>query len=729
MRVVKNNVGTARSSIAKEVPNIFDSDSSVEQDELDMTQTDDTDSVEEGEIIGQGDSMEKGEIIEEVEAIDRDTIIEEAGIEETIEDKEKGREVEKPITGNEENLSTSLVSVSSSAIVVEEEEEKKKALDELENDLYCSICFTPQKTEHFLKHIKEHKENDSMPGWERFTLPVLLPLCYVVERKGYLHGQSSSIKHPELTPDINDPNYFCKTCDRIYYDRGAYNVHLVRVHNISRVGNLSRIVPPFPFPTLFPDPDNEDRYCAPCGKTFTTFASFKTHIKGVHYVGIQQSFDCEICALPFGKSEYLKRHMLNKHNIGRITYVDRKEDCNDEKLGDLDCPSCPEKFLSINSYLKHVDVHYADKSTSPKRVEYAIPNPADSVMFCHACQVYYSERYNFRQHLSKKHNIQSPGYRTANSYNYIRKNSSKPARQKSPAIAATKKRKASDSPDTDYHASISSGLATRQQPKRATLYRVVHSTIMPDPMDELHYCGACEVKFPSRGKFNIHLQSQHKYWEEELQLLLSSFEENDPIYSCPLCHTEVGDRSDFNIHLKTEHHMELAVPASSRDLTCEICEEEFSKKSKLSEHIEDEHPHLNPNPKRRSSPICCFCNLNCFTTPGLGLHKQTVHHISLVYDFTNFYCNLCDRKYSSKTHYLKHIEIHKIGPEKDNSKERKVDLDKESKDELKDKSKKQATTSASASPDVSNPESTVCNVCNLEYSSPTQYRLHRMRYH
>ncbi|CAO3613745.1 unnamed protein product [Mucor hiemalis] len=544
-------------------------------------------------------------------------------------------------------------------------ETENGALDEIESNLYCSVCLLPQKEENFLKHIKEHKEEGSATGWGKYSLPVLLPLFYAAPREqGATHPTNRSIiKHPEILPDPDDPSFYCKGCERNYFDKSAYRIHIIRVHNISVVTGRENRESIIAFPGLFPDPDDPTRYCASCDRNFYTQSTFLTHIKSYHYTGIHSSYDCELCQVPYGKVEYLDRHMLNKHQIKRIKYVDKpyRNNCKDTKTVTLTCPFCVSTFVTIEDYLKHTDTHYNSKEELEKRPVYAIPNPDDNDLFCSACQ--YNE-------------IQIPKL-----------------------IPQRGGRKLSNPQE---HSPKSSGVTSRQHSKRLLQPRIIHPKVMPDPKEKLFYCGACDMKYLSQTEFYIHLQNKHSYSIKELRYL-----SDDPVYSCPLCDAEIENRSAFSIHLKTAHSMNLAAPVTTGDFTCETCEEEFTRKTHLINHIADEHPHANPG-RKCNMFYCCFCNQYCFTSIGLGLHKQKSHNISFILDEAKFYCNLCERALPSITRYHRHLRQHKIDIER------------------------VATTpdpSGATTSNPSDPNNTYCQSCHIQYNSNSQYRLHCFRYH
>ncbi|EPB90611.1 hypothetical protein HMPREF1544_02521 [Mucor circinelloides 1006PhL] len=179
-----------------------------------------------------------------------------------------------------------------------------------------------------------------------FEEEVPKPFCDICNRKyaneyrfkrhkRLVHGDifpSTTIRTPKLKnnlpPDINDPNSYCRSCDKKLSCKAVYQVHLAVYHDIylprkrsgaaTGEGNSSKVIKKFHcvscdkwFPTTpkyrehlelqhhvegaateskahlpayLPDPEDPNFYCRTCGKTKPTLENFRKHLKNIHHM-------------------------------------------------------------------------------------------------------------------------------------------------------------------------------------------------------------------------------------------------------------------------------------------------------------------------------------------------------------------------------------------------------------------------------------------------------------
>ncbi|KAL9553260.1 hypothetical protein MBANPS3_003369 [Mucor bainieri] len=110
-------------------------------------------------------------------------------------------------------------------------------------------------------------------------------LTSVLEHRISIHSvkQSSSraIKHVETEPDIHDPNFYCKSCERKYRDAEAYRHHLRSVHYM-----VLKPIPVWKVPhsDIVPDPDDPHLYCRACDRTYKCKQYYRNHCQFAHGV-------------------------------------------------------------------------------------------------------------------------------------------------------------------------------------------------------------------------------------------------------------------------------------------------------------------------------------------------------------------------------------------------------------------------------------------------------------
>lgn len=89
----------------------------------------------------------------------------------------------------------------------------------------------------------------------------------------------SRVRHVDLQPDIDDANFFCRSCERPHVDRHLYYTHLKRVHHM--------LLQPFKKPidpSVQPDIFNANHHCTVCKKEFVNKTGFKRHLILVHKI-------------------------------------------------------------------------------------------------------------------------------------------------------------------------------------------------------------------------------------------------------------------------------------------------------------------------------------------------------------------------------------------------------------------------------------------------------------
>lgn len=142
------------------------------------------------------------------------------------------------------------------------------------------------------------------------------------------------------------------------------------------------------------DPILKPYHCYQCGKNFTHKAFLKTHQKVHANVDSQMAFSCTECDRRFSKKTELKRHMQN--HFERPNYPCPVCGEEFEIKGGLHnhvkshpgerfrCKYCNQRFLKIDSYLKHVDRH-------------TVVTP----YYCELCKVYQLTERGFTIHNQK----------------------------------------------------------------------------------------------------------------------------------------------------------------------------------------------------------------------------------------------------------------------------------------------------------------------------------------
>ncbi|KAG2200956.1 hypothetical protein INT47_003191 [Mucor saturninus] len=363
---------------------------------------------------------------------------------------------------------------------------------------------------------------------------------------------------------------------------------------------------------------------------------------------------CRICNMSYMMIGYLKRHLINKHNIAhspiRQTVTRRRHSLNR-----------PDKVKEANL----TSISQNVPSSSQPNLD--LPNEDDPDFYCRVCDRKYITGPAFRIHIRRVHNVKlrhdsirtyrNPGItpdphdpnlncgacekQSANGKTYL--THLKYVHDMSFSLEEAREIKAIKLPPTQRRRAISNPRGN---------HKCVEN-IIPDQKDPLNYCGACDRKFSTdrpRHFMDIHgFVSQH-----------------GPGYSCVLCVEQLETREDYGNHLRRVHRKKLAERTTVDDFRCRLCATEYTRKVDLSNHLVAIHG-LNPTFKYKFTAdnvrsVCMYCNEVHLNTCALGQHIVSKHDVQFVYDQVNYHCNLCGKKSRSETKYREHLVLnHKVG--------------------------------------------------------------------
>ncbi|KAK4514307.1 uncharacterized protein ATC70_001899 [Mucor velutinosus] len=92
-------------------------------------------------------------------------------------------------------------------------------------------------------------------------------------------------KHPSARPkkkpfQKNDRKYHCLICDNAYPTTIKYREHLELIHHVQGAASEIRAH----VPSYLPDPDDPNLHCRTCGKTKSTLERYRKHLKNIHHM-------------------------------------------------------------------------------------------------------------------------------------------------------------------------------------------------------------------------------------------------------------------------------------------------------------------------------------------------------------------------------------------------------------------------------------------------------------
>lgn len=152
--------------------------------------------------------------------------------------------------------------------------------------------------------------------------------------------------YPNITPNPDDENNHCSSCNRFYASKRHYRYHLENVHKmvLPRLRQTSR---PTPNPSILPDIRDPNFYCKSCQVKLKTLQTDRTHLRYVHRVALpplikratisdptissddtqdrNKTTVCAICKFQCNSKYTYRHHMKKFHNGERDRPLGRKD--------------------------------------------------------------------------------------------------------------------------------------------------------------------------------------------------------------------------------------------------------------------------------------------------------------------------------------------------------------------------------------------------------------------
>lgn len=185
----------------------------------------------------------------------------------------------------------------------------------------------------------------------------------------------------------NDKKYHCLICDNGYPTTIKYREHLELIHHVQGAASESRAH----IPSYLPDPDDPNLHCRTCGKTKPTLERYRIHLRNIHHMELPK----------------LKRKRA-------LHYVNSSDEDSAEAPSPPKtafsfhvCPVCGKRMKSKRRFAFHT------KSAHKARVDkqdVASPNApqidSGSVDFmCIACEANFENAADLEHHVQEAHSM------------------------------------------------------------------------------------------------------------------------------------------------------------------------------------------------------------------------------------------------------------------------------------------------------------------------------------
>ncbi|GAA5803946.1 hypothetical protein HPULCUR_009431 [Helicostylum pulchrum] len=274
------------------------------------------------------------------------------------------------------------------------------------------------------------------------------------------------IQHPDLKPDINDPNLFCAMCDKTYKRKDSYISHLAGHHTDilpelyigKRVAKAARINVVnsqycsqcrsiFLSKSLYrmhlkkihgtklidtkPDPEDPNSHCAPCNKTYSHKSVYRKHLLDLHSMDLAPLTNClvikdriptvdtansycNVCDKSYTPKFYFT-HLLRVHGLDAAPARLGRNDVNRFQAPIIDrensyCSACDKVYKNKGAYRNHlIRVHGITPPRLPSKIlktnHDIIPDINDANNYCASCDRTYVNPGSYRLHLTGIHKM------------------------------------------------------------------------------------------------------------------------------------------------------------------------------------------------------------------------------------------------------------------------------------------------------------------------------------
>lgn len=218
--------------------------------------------------------------------------------------------------------------------------------------------------------------------------------------------------HLNVVHDMDNKVYECRHCKKIFKHHSYVGRHINRFHQMTYQKHRDVVVKLIrgkkdliqPEPESQPEvmENSDSNSCKKCGRNFTSTRYLNDHMKVAHGTD-RRVFVCTICEKRFKLKDYLRRHILKRHNQPLtnqnhfVTKEDEPEEIDQEivdvakpnfKVKGTSCRECGQKFCSFQALKDHMKIkHKID----------------DRIFVCKFCHMEFEVVSYLKRHTKKAH--------------------------------------------------------------------------------------------------------------------------------------------------------------------------------------------------------------------------------------------------------------------------------------------------------------------------------------
>ncbi|KAL9548343.1 hypothetical protein MBANPS3_005720 [Mucor bainieri] len=392
----------------------------------------------------------------------------------------------------------------------------------------------------------------------------------------------TKIKHLNLKPDVQDPNFYCKACERGYTKQSSFRLHLRQLHKMSDTPS--------------------EYYCSACNATIKEHSAYSIHITRSHpnhkikRIHVRPDINdpnyyCKSCEKPYFKKMKYRHHLQVVHKIFiqdiivRIPAISTNEP-------EYYCSGCNTVVHDYSTFVAHIRSQHPTSRIKNIHIKPDIHDPDD---YCSACEKFSVTRKLYLKHLKLVHKILVDSTHTdpqhVNSmHSTVSDHDNTPLQSTNP---------------TEVAALYTSTAATSAQ-------QALGDTATVDLRKAKNYCHYCEKQYESQGDFRTHLRELHSFITTRSRGTIFSTALPQPKVLTPSEKKKRGllpSLGPFKLFGKRKRKIKSQeasiLPNPNKiEYKCDACKRVFRYKSVMREHCSSVHQMtLSPIPYKRNPRV------------------------------------------------------------------------------------------------------------------------------
>jgi hypothetical protein len=224
----------------------------------------------------------------------------------------------------------------------------------------------------------------------------------------------NAIRNPDSLPDIKDPDFCCRACEKTLSNKSSYMAHLLCIHNINVPATPRKLIINHNITADIKDPNF---HCAACETTYSVKSFYVAHLKSVrrmkfslvqkgrttrnpHIIPDENDANsyCSACEKSF---TIYKMMFTTCNGRNQIIHPELTPDINDPNIF---CCACDKSFVRKQKYhVRLKEIHKINLTAPLPTIKN--PNKTPDVIhsnhYCTACERKFRYKHRYRYHLRR----------------------------------------------------------------------------------------------------------------------------------------------------------------------------------------------------------------------------------------------------------------------------------------------------------------------------------------